>query len=140
LLLHICNTFLFLAPPPRVTQQPTNTSAADPFGAHFTCVAIGFGTITIYWKKVNAIDKEIPSKAIISEERSLESVNSTLFIPNVILADEGGYYCSVHVGRVCTVSDTAYLDKISMSIYIASNYKAHEMQYIVICICSYIYF
>jgi len=41
-------TFLFLAPPPRVTQQPTNTSVADPFGAHFTCIAIGFGAITIY--------------------------------------------------------------------------------------------
>ena len=101
----------FLAPSPQIIQQPTNTTAADPFGVHFTCIANGYGKIEINWKNEIA-DKGIPSKAIITEEHSLESLTSTLFIPNVVLADEGGYYCSVHIGPVSTLSQIAYLQQI----------------------------
>ena len=102
----------FLVPSPQILRQPTNTTAADPFGAHFTCVANGYGKIEIRWKNIIP-GKRIPSKAIITEEHSRESVTSTLFIPNVVLADEGGYYCSVHIGSVSILSKTAYLQQIS---------------------------
>ena len=105
-----------LVPPPQILQQPINTTASLPFGAHFTCVANGYGKITIKWKSTDA-RKRIPSKAIVTEERSPESVNSTLFIPNVVLTDEGGYYCSVDIDLVSTLSQTAYLEKISKSLY-----------------------
>ena len=101
-----------LVPPPQILQQPINTTAALPFGAHFTCVANGYGKITIVWKNTD-VSKHIPSKAIVTEERSPESVISTLFIPNVVLADEGGYYCSADIGLVSTLSQTAYLEEIS---------------------------
>ena len=56
----------------------------------------------------------MPAKATITEERSLESVISTLFIPNVGLEDEGGYYCTAWIGLVSASSKTAYLGEISM--------------------------
>ena len=93
-------------------QQPINTTAALPFGAHFTCVADGYGQIKINWKTTN-VAKKIPSKAFITEERSPETVTSTMFIPDVVITDEGGYYCSVHIGLVSTLSQTAYLQEIS---------------------------
>lgn len=101
-----------LVPPPEILQQPINATAALPFGAHFTCAANGYGKITIIWRNTDA-SKKIPSKAIVTEERSPESVISTLFIPKVVLADEGGYYCSVDIGLVSTLSQTAYLEEIS---------------------------
>ena len=51
-------------------------------------------------------------KSTITEERSLESVTSILFIPNVVAADEGGYYCTAWIGLVSTSSQTAYLKQI----------------------------
>jgi len=56
----------------------------------------------------------MPAKAAITEERSLESVTSTLFIPNVGMEDEGGYYCTAWIGLVSASSKTAYLKEISM--------------------------
>jgi len=50
-----------------------------------------------------------------------------LFIPNVVLADEGGYYCTVtvttHVGKVYTLSATAYLQQISKQVALNSPHK-----------------
>ena len=106
------NLHTLLAPPPQILQQPVNTTAALPFGAHFKCVANGYGKINIAWKKIDG-DKKIPLKAVITEERSPESVTSELFIPNIIVVDEGGYYCSVHIGLVSTLSQMAYLQEIS---------------------------
>ena len=100
-------------PAPQIIKQPTNTTAAKPFGAHFTCTANGYGTIKIFWKKATTTNGTIPAKAAITEERSLESVTSRLFIPNVILEDEGGYYCSAWIDLKSVSSKTAYLQEIS---------------------------
>ena len=110
--LHV-NTILLIhiVPAPQIIKQPTNTTAAKPFGAHFTCTANGYGNIKILWKSINK-DGTTPAKATITEERSLESVTSTLFIPDVVLADEGGYYCTAWIGRVSASSQTAYLQEI----------------------------
>ena len=109
-----------LVPPPQIITQPKNTTAADPFGAHFTCSANGYGKITIDWYNEN-VQEDLPPKVIISEEHSLESVTSVLFIPHVTLEDEGGYFCSVKIGKVSTKSSIAYLDQISKYKWIYYN-------------------
>ena len=73
--------------------------------------------IEIKWKADNK-KHGIPTKAIVTEQRSPESVASTMFIPDVVLEDEGGYYCSVRIGLRTTLSQTAYLEEISK--YISS--------------------
>lgn len=103
----------YIVPAPQIIKQPTDTTAAKPFGAHFTCTANGYGNIRILWSTKNQ-NGTLPAKATVTEERSLESVTSTLFIPNVVLADEGGYYCTAWIGLVSTSSLTAYLQEISM--------------------------
>ena len=99
-------------PAPQIIKQPVNTTAADPFGAHFSCTANGYGTIAITWSTENS-KRGIPTKAIITEERSPESVTSMLFIPDVVLDDEGGYYCSAQIDLMNSLSQTAYLEEIS---------------------------
>jgi len=105
----------FVVPPPQILTQPKNTTAADPFGAHFICSANGYGEIKIDWFSEKH-HKNLPSKVIISEERSTESVTSILFIPHVTLEDEGGYFCSARIGRVSTKSNTAFLEEIGKNI------------------------
>jgi len=100
-----------LVPPPQIIVQPQNTTAAEPFGAHFTCSANGYGTIKLEWYKAN-VQENLPSKVTISEEHSLEKVTSILFIPHVVLEDEGGYFCTAKIGRVSTKSNIAYLENI----------------------------
>ena len=68
--------------------------------------------IEIVWKAKN-VKRGLPKKAIVTEERSSESVTSTLFIPDVVFKDEGGYYCSASIGLATTLSQTAYLEEIS---------------------------
>ena len=113
---------LHVVPSPQIIKQPTNTTAAKPFGAHFTCAANGYGSIRIVWKSTTN-NGTTPAKATITEERSLESVTSTLFIPDVVLADEGGYYCTVWIDRVSASSQTAYLQEIGMYMYL---YQVHK--------------
>ena len=36
-----------------------------------------------------------------------------MFIPDVVLQDEGGYYCSAQIGLMSGLSQTAYLEAIS---------------------------
>ena len=108
-----CPISIYLAvPPPQILIQPENTTAADPFGAHFTCSANGYGEITIDWYN-EIVQENLPSKVIISEEHTTERVTSILFIPHVTLEDEGGYFCSAKIGRVSTKSKIAYLNQIS---------------------------
>jgi len=68
---------------------------------------------------------------IISEEHSLESVTSVLFIPHVTLQDEGGYFCSAKIGRVSTKSNIAYLDQISKCTNITLK--------VFLCLATYVY-
>ena len=105
--------FLYTVPAPQIIKQPTNTTAAKPFGAHFTCTANGYGNIKILWKSAKKNDT-MPAKVTVTEERSLESVTSTLFIPDVVIADEGGYYCTAWIDRVSASSHTAYLQEIGI--------------------------
>ena len=117
----------FVVPPPQIITQPKNTTAADPFGAHFTCSANGYGEIKIDWYNKN-VQENLPAKVIISEEHSLESVTSVLFIPHVTLEDEGGYFCSVKIGKVSTKSNIAYLDQISKYIIIFLHLYIYVLQ------------
>ena len=103
---------MFLASAPQIIKQPADATAADPFGAHFSCTANGYGNIEITWK-AQEVKHGVPTKAIITEERSLESVTSMLFIPDVVLEDEGGYYCSARIGLTTVSSKIAYLQEIS---------------------------
>ena len=102
---------ILLVPAPQIIKQPVNTTAADPFGAHFSCTANGYGKIEITWNTENS-KRAIPTKAIVTEERSPESVTSMMFIPDVVLEDEGGYYCSARIGLMNALSQTAYLEEI----------------------------
>ena len=122
---YVLQTLLLHAvPAPQIIRQPVNTTAAKPFGAHFTCTANGYGSIRILWKSTTDNGTTLV-KATITEERSLESVTSTLFIPDVVLADEGGYYCTAWIERVSASSQTAYLKEIGMYIVTGTCKCAH---------------
>ena len=44
-----------------------------------------------------------------------------MFIPDVVLEDEGGYYCSARIGLVNALSQTAYLEEISKYVIYLHN-------------------
>jgi len=81
----------------------------------------GYGKIKVDWYSAN-LQEDLPPKVIISEEHSLESVTSVLFIPHVTFQDEGGYFCSAKIGRVSVKSNIAYLDQISKCTNITQRY------------------
>ena len=82
--LYYIHYFILLAPTPQIIKEPVSISAADPFGAHFSCAANGYGTIEITWRAENT-KHGVPTKAIITEEQSPEYVTSTMFIPDVVM-------------------------------------------------------
>jgi len=87
---------------PVIITHPTDTSAAAPFSAVFTCSAQAYGIISIEWKGKD----NLPSPVQVS---SPELTTSTLTIPNVTINDAGTYYCVVWANRQGAISDEAKL-------------------------------
>ena len=91
----------------RIITQPTDTSAAAPFSAVFTCSVSGYGYQMITWYKQPGI---IPHKHNINQEVTKQGVStSTLIIPNVTEEDVGEYKCQVWANNMQVNSEKANL-------------------------------
>ena len=91
---------------PDIITDPTDTSAAAPFSAVFTCSAKGCGKLNIIWHRHN---KPLPQRAYSTTSASVNGTTSNLTIPNVVSDDVGTYYCVVRAGNKATESKIASL-------------------------------
>ena len=91
---------------PNVITPPTDTSAAAPFSAVFTCSAKGCGELSVIWHRHN---KPLPQRAYSTAAASVNGTTGTLTIPNVVSDDIGTYYCVVRAGNIAVQSKIASL-------------------------------
>ena len=90
----MCNYDYFVqaAAASTIITQPTDTSAAAPFGGVFTCTVVGYGYQNMTWYKQSGT---LPYKHKASEVTSDGVTTSTLIIPNVTEEDVGKYHSGV---------------------------------------------
>ena len=93
-------------PAPDIITDPTDTSAAAPFSAVFTCSAKGCGELNITWHRHT---KPLPQKAYFTIAASVNGTTGTLTIPNVVSDDVGTYYCVVRASNIAVQSKIASL-------------------------------
>ena len=89
--------YVYAVPPSKIINQPTDTSAADPFSGVFTCSVAGYGYQSITWYKQSGT---LPYKHKTYEVTSGGVTTSTLIIPNVTKEDVGNYYCQVWANNI----------------------------------------
>ena len=113
-----CNCMHYVVHGPRVITQPTDTSAAAPFSALFSCSIQAYGYLTITWYRNNR--NPVPSKAYSMVIPSKNETTSILTIPNVTSEDVGTYYCEALANRTAVLSLNAHLflaGKVHLNIY-----------------------
>ena len=82
---------------PQVAIHPTDTTAAAPYSALFSCSVQAYGYLTVTWFKNNI--NPVPEKAYSKLIPSTNITTSILTIPNVTSEDVGTYYCVVQANR-----------------------------------------
>ena len=92
---------------PQVVTHPTDTSAAAPFSALFSCTVQAYGYLTVTWYRNNR--RSVPNKAYSMLMPSVDVTISILTIPNVNSKDVGTYYCVVQANRKTAQSLAANL-------------------------------
>ena len=92
--LHICGCYVAF---PQVTIHPTDTTAAAPYSALFSCSVHAYGYLTVTWFKNNR--NPVPEKAHSKLIPLKNATTSILTIPNVTIEDVGTYYCVVRANR-----------------------------------------
>ena len=104
----MCNYDYFVqaAAASTIITQPTDTSAAAPFGGVFTCTVVGYGYQNMTWYKQSGT---LPYKHKASEVTSDGVTTSTLIIPNVTEEDVGKYHCQVWANNIGVRSEKANL-------------------------------
>ena len=101
----------YTAPLSKIVVHPTNTNAAAPFSAVFTCSVRGFGYQSITWHKQSG---SLPYKHKTTEMTSHGIITNTLTIPSVTKEDVGEYYCLVWANNRVVRSKTAHLLYLGM--------------------------
>ena len=93
---------------PDIITHPTDTSAAAPFSAVFTCSAKGCGELNVIWHRQT---KPLPQRAYSTMKASVNgtTITSTLTILNVVSEDVGTYYCVVWASKIAVYSRVASL-------------------------------
>ena len=91
----------------RIIAQPTDTSAAAPFGAQFKFSIQVYGFLTINWHRNNK--NHVPKKAHLTLIPSVNETTSILTIPNVTSEDIGTYCCIVWANSMAVRSHCANL-------------------------------
>ena len=97
----------YIVAAPEVVTHPTDTSAAAPFSALFSCSAQVYGYLTITWYRNNR--NPVPKKANHTLIPSVNVTTSILTIPNITSEDVGTYYCVVWANRRTVESETGNL-------------------------------
>ena len=117
IILCICTYYVAFA---QVAIHPTDTSAAAPFGALFSCSVQAYGYLTVTWYKNNR--ESVPKKAYSTLIPSAYVTKSVLTIPNVTTEDVGTYYCVVQANRKAAHSLAANLIFAGKRVTIISFY------------------
>ena len=117
--------YMHLASSSTFVTHPTDTSAAAPFSAVFTCSAYGYGHQHIRWHKEHG---KLPHRHTIEHTSSSTIVISTLIIANVTEQDVGKYYCQVWANNIGSQSERANL------YYSGNYYKLNFQIFSIICI------
>ena len=93
---------------PKIVTHPADTSAGAPFSAVFTCSAIGYGNLSIKWKRNDSLG--VPIKSFHTQvSSSANIITSTLIIPNVTDDDSDSYYCVGWIDMQASKSKSALL-------------------------------
>jgi len=139
---------LLLVPGPQIITHPTDTSAAAPFSAMFTCSARGYGYLNITWYKNNKFYNTITDKSTIHQTSSIDTFTSTLVIYNVIEDDIGVYHCLVwdrskasqsrtgelfFSGTLCSCDAASMLLSLAITFMISPTIAAQFITYVCIC-------
>ena len=103
-----CYTFC-IVPAPDIITHPTDTSAAAPFSAVFTCSVSAFGHLNIFWYKNDKMYKSVFNKSAISVTSLNNITTSTLTILQVSNKDGGIYYCKAWANKKASQSQSARL-------------------------------
>ena len=105
-----------VVPAPDIITDPTDTSAAAPFSAVFTCSAKGCGELNITWHRHT---KPLPKRVYSAITDSLNETTNTLTIPNVVNDDVGIYYCVVRAGNIAVrsrISNLLFAGKVPVAV------------------------
>ena len=98
-----------IVPAPDIITHPTDTSAAAPFSAVFTCSVSAFGKLSIIWYRNNQKYESVANKSAISITSLNNITTSTLTILQVSNKDIGVYYCEAWANKKASQSQSAQL-------------------------------
>ena len=104
---YICKLVHYVVAVPHITTHPTDTSAAAPFSALFSCSVEVYGNLTITWYRNNR--SPVPKKAHLTLVPLVILTTSILTIPNVTIHDVGTYHCVVWANMLAAQSRAAKL-------------------------------
>ena len=80
---------------PEFIIHPTDAYAAAPFSIMFTCMAKGFGHLSIEWHRKGPLALSNRSEqTVYFTEHTKSYIKSTIIIYNVTDEDAGEYYCA----------------------------------------------
>ena len=89
-----CHLFKYLVPPPRIIQDPMDTTDPVTQAAMFVCVGQGYGFVNVSW--IRAKDKPLREKSIVTTmvtPDNITTITSNLTIRDLKDSDGGKYRC-----------------------------------------------
>ena len=99
---------MFVVGLPVIVEQPRNTRVSASDDAVISCTVMGYGDVTITWKKLNST---LPLSAVVNNEtKSVNEIQSILKIPKVLGYYKGYYYAIINNSAGNVRSRTVYLD------------------------------
>ena len=108
-----------LVSPPDILNHPTSSTVAFYSNVQFSCVARGFGLVSIVWKKDNS--QRLPFTATVTNTPSnINEIMSVLTITEVIGYYSGQYLCEAKNSAGTVTSSPANLYVNGMYLYIRS--------------------
>jgi len=93
--------------PPDVILHPSSITVDATGKAVFQCVVKGYGSIKVVWKK---LDSRLPATARVNNNKSLNTVTSTLEIDESVGYYKGNYYCTASNSAGVVNSTVAFLN------------------------------
>ena len=99
--------YIYIVSTTRVVTHPTDTYAAAPFSAQFTCSVQAYGYLNITWYRNHY--NRVPRKAYSTLIPSVNKTTSILTIPKVTSEDVGTYYCVGWANKLGAQSHNAML-------------------------------
>jgi len=123
---------------PVFSFHPKDTTAYVYNDVVLTCEAIGFGKITIVWKRIGL---ELPIASIQNNTKSGDTVTSTLHITRTNGYYAGRYYCTAEnsAGKVKSkVAKLHVTGKVKMhGVLLVQRMSVHVCVCVCVCVCVF---